>query len=112
MSKKTKTPQTEEELIAQVQQELMNIINATANMCISFDAGIISKLKKQPNQYPDSLVMDATLIFYHVISNVGILKGNINEKNINDVTNVLHELTLKTTGVNTKTFYKEKNNGK
>ena len=93
-----------EDSMMEAQAEFEKSLDAWANILLEFEVKI-GDLNLTPRQHSDDAVMDATIIFKHVLFNVGYHKGLLDEHTVAELGNDLHTLVKKYVGVDTKTFY-------
>lgn len=93
--------------VKEIQDEFESSMDSWADIILNFEvkadeAGII------PGKMDDEVVMNTTILFRHVIFNVGFHKGKFNEQNAEEFGNELHLLIKKFTGIDTKHYYHDK----
>jgi hypothetical protein len=95
------------EEIREVNAHIRAALNQWANICVMSDAENWSA----NYEYDDDDVFNVALIFNHVMGNVGIKRGVLNEKNANDFGQEFRDFILKYTDFDTFTFnFSKKNN--
>lgn len=92
------------EKIMEAQYELETTLDLWAGCLLEFEIKL-EELNLPQGQYTDDSVMDACIIFKHILFNVGIYKGLVTEKNAAKFGEDIHKMIKKYTGVDTKTFY-------
>ena len=92
------------ENIREIQRNLKQSLDTWADIILKTDIEI-GKHEIVPERYDDDVMMDTTLIFCHVIFNIGYHTGNINFDNATEFGEELSALIKKYSGVNTKTHY-------
>lgn len=97
------------EKIQEIQDNFEESLDTWAKILIDFEIGI-EKYKITPTKYSDDAVMDATILFRHVLFNVGFHKKTMHMENVENFGNELRDIILKYTNIDSRTFYDDKNN--
>ena len=106
MTKETK--KTGEISIAEINQHIRDGIRTYADICLMADA---DQWAEKLIYFPTD-IMNATLIFQHVCSNVGIKKGLIDEERAEFLGSKLRKLVIDMTGFDPAAIATEELNGK
>ncbi len=90
------------ERIKEINKHITEAVDQWADVTLQADADSWS----YHLNYTDEDVMNATVIFNHIVSNVGIKRGLIDETKATEIGERIHTLIKDATGVDSKEFYK------
>lgn len=90
------------ERIREINRHITEAVDQWADVMLQADADNWS----YHLDYTDEDVMNATVIFNHIICNIGIKRGLIDEAKATEIGERIHALIKDATGVDSKEFYK------
>ena len=92
-----------QQAIQEINQAICDGLNQWADVALEAEA---KQWAVELNYFPRDL-MNATYLFQHVASNIGIKSGCINEKNVEDFGQRLRQLIIDMTGYDPHSFWKD-----
>lgn len=95
------------EQIKEIQKQFGDSMDNWTSMILDMEIGF-DKHNIVPPKYPDSLLMDMTVLFRHVLFNIGYHNKRINDENSFDCGHDLRRFIEQYTGVDSVEFFKKK----
>ena len=93
------------DMVKVLNEKICAMLSIGSETCISADAS--DDCVSYHLNYDDVALLDATIIFTHVLCNIGIKNGHITQESAKTYGNELHDLILRYTGKDTHQLVKE-----
>lgn len=91
--------------VKQIQDQFEKSMDMWTDMVLGFEVKT-EELKILPKKYDDESLMNVTVLFRHVLFNIGFFNGLIDDTNAESMGYELANLIKKYSGIDTRTFYK------
>lgn len=93
--------------VKQIQENFQESLDNWADILLAFEIKI-DEVGVVPEKYTDDAMMDATILFRHVLFNIGFHRKLINEENAAELGEEIAAMIKKYAGIDSKTFYHER----